>query len=174
MLEAMRRVFHHQLANNQDVVIMGEDVEDGKGDVFGITRGLSTQYPGRVLNSALSESTIAGLAAGLSLAASIRLHLFNLLISLPLAYNQIFSEISTMYWRTNGGWQCPVIIFAACGAYRPVLVHSTHKLMRQPLPIYRGLDVYMPANAADAAGMLNAAFKSRRPSLFLYPKKLFK
>lgn len=172
MLEAMRRVFHHQLANNQDVIIMGEDVEDGKGDVFGITRGLSTQYPGRVLNSALSESTIAGLAAGLSLAGKHPVAFIQFADFLPLAYNQIFSEISTMYWRTNGGWQCPVIIFAACGAYRPGLgpFHSqTNEATFAHIP---GLDVYMPANAADAAGMLNAAFKSRRPSLFLYPKKL--
>lgn len=172
MLEAMRRVFHHQLANNPDVIIMGEDVEDGKGDVFGITRGLSTQYPGRVLNSALSESTIAGLATGLSLTGKHPVAFIQFADFLPLAYNQIFSEMATMYWRTNGGWQCPVIVFAACGAYRPGLgpFHSqTNEATFAHIP---GLDVYMPANAADAAGMLNAAFKSRRPSLFLYPKKL--
>jgi 2-oxoisovalerate dehydrogenase E1 component len=35
-----------------------------------------------------------------------------------------------------------------------------------------GLDVFMPATAADAAGLLNAAFESGRPSIFFYPKNL--
>ncbi len=172
MLEAMRRVFNHQLATNPDVCILGEDIEDGKGDVFGVTRGLSTQFPGRVENSALSESTIAGLAVGMALAGKQPVAFIQFADFLPCAYNQIFSELATMYWRSNGGWQSPVILFAACGAYRPGLgpFHSqTNEATYAHIP---GLDVYMPSNAADATGMLNAAFKSKRPSLFLYPKKL--
>jgi 2-oxoisovalerate dehydrogenase E1 component len=33
-----------------------------------------------------------------------------------------------------------------------------------------GVDVFMPSTAVDAAGMLNAAFASQRPTLFFYPK----
>ena len=172
MLEAMRQVFNEQLANNPKVCLLGEDIEDGKGDVFGITKGLSTKYPGRVINSALSESTIAGMATGMALAGKQPVAFIQFADFLPIAYNQIMAEMATMYWRTNGGWQCPVIVFAACGAYRPGLgpFHSqTNEATFAHIP---GLDVYMPSNAADAAGMLNAAFKSGRPSLFLYPKKL--
>lgn len=172
MLEAMRQVFNHQLKTDDRICILGEDVEDGKGDVFGITRGLSTSYPGRVKNAALSESTIAGMACGMSMAGKKPVAFIQFADFMPLAYNQIFSEIATMYWRTNGGWQCPVILFAACGGYRPGLgpFHSqTNEATYAHIP---GLDVYMPSNASDAAGMLNAAFKSERPSVFLYPKKL--
>ncbi|MEN9946474.1 MAG: hypothetical protein RLZZ293_860 [Pseudomonadota bacterium] len=172
MLEAMRAVFDYNLANNCDLIIIGEDVEDGKGDVFGITRGLSTKYPDRVKNSALSESTIAGLSAGLALAGKTPVAFIQFADFLPLAYNQIFTEISTMYWRTNGGWQTPVIIFAACGAYRPGLGPFNSQTNEATFAHIPGLDVYMPSNAADAAGMLNAALQSKRPSLFLYPKKL--
>lgn len=172
MLEAMRQVFNHQLKTDDRVCLLGEDIEDGKGDVFGITKGLSTLYPGRVTNTALSESTIAGIACGMSMSGKKPVAFIQFADFMPLAYNQIFTEIATMYWRTNGGWQCPVIIFAACGAYRPGLgpFHSqTNEATYAHIP---GLDVYMPSNAADAAGMLNAAFKSERPSVFLYPKKL--
>lgn len=172
MLQAMRNVFDYQLKQDDNVCLLGEDIEDGKGDVFGITKGLSTKYPGRVVNSALSESTIVGLSAGMALAGKKPVAFIQFADFLPCAYNQIFTEIATMYWRTNGGWQCPVIIFAACGGYRPGLgpFHSqTNEATFAHIP---GLDVYMPSNASDASGMLNAAFKSGRPSLFLYPKKL--
>lgn len=172
MLEAMRKVFNQQLAANPEVVILGEDIEDGKGDVFGVTRGLSTRFPGRVINSALSESTIVGLSVGMSLAGKRPVAFIQFADFLPCAYNQIFSELATMYWRTNGGWQSPVIVFAACGAYRPGLGPFHSQTNEGTFAHIPGLDVYMPSNAADAVGMINAAFKSGRPSLFLYPKKL--
>lgn len=172
MLEAMRSVFDSQLKNDPNVIILGEDIEDGKGDVFGVTRGLSTTYPGRVLNSALSESTIVGLSVGMALTGKKPVAFIQFADFLPCTYNQIFSELATMYWRTNGGWQTPVMVFAACGAYRPGLGPFHSQTNEGTFAHIPGLDVYMPSNAADAAGMINAAFKSNRPSLFLYPKKL--
>jgi 2-oxoisovalerate dehydrogenase E1 component len=172
MLEAMRATFNYHLSNNDNIIMLGQDIEDNKGDVFGITRGLSTKYPNRIINSALSESTIAGMAAGMALAHKKPIAFIQFADFMPLAYNQIFTEISTMYWRTNGSWKCPVVIFAACGAYRPGLgpFHSqTNEATFAHIP---GLDIFMPSNAADASGLLNAAILSNRPSLFLYPKKL--
>ncbi len=172
MLEAMKKTFDHLLEHNKDVFLFGQDIEDDKGDVFGITRGLSTKHKGRVQNSPLSESTIVGMSCGMALAGKRPVAFVQFADFMPLAYNQIFSELATMYWRTDGSWQCPVIIFAACGGYRPGLgpFHSqTNEATYAHIP---GLDVYMPSNAADAAGMLNAAFKSERPCVFFYPKKL--
>ena len=172
MLEAMRNVFRHQLTTNENVYLLGEDIEDNKGDVFGITRGLSTDFPEQVENSALSESTIIGLATGMALAGKQPVAFMQFADFMPLAFNQIMTELGTMYWRTNGNWETPVIVFAACGGYRPGLgpFHSqTNEATYAHIP---GVDVYMPSTAGDAAGLLNAAFKSKRPSVFLYPKKL--
>jgi len=172
MLEAMRQVLYNQLENNKNVYLFGQDIEDDKGDVFGVTRGLSTKFPEQVKNSALSEATIVGMSIGMALTGKLPVAFIQFADFMPLAYNQIFSELATMYWRTNSTWQCPVIVFAACGGYRPGLgpFHSqTNEATYAHIP---GIDVYMPSNAADAAGMLNAAFKSGRPSVYLYPKRL--
>ena len=91
---------------------------------------------------------------------------------LPVAFNQIASELGSMHWRSDGQWQAPVILMVACGAYRPGLgpFHAaTHEAIMTHTP---GVDVYMPSTAADAAGLLNAAFASRRPAVFFYPKAL--
>jgi 2-oxoisovalerate dehydrogenase E1 component len=172
MLEAMRETFDYHLANDKNVFLFGEDIEDKKGDVFGVTKGLSTKYPQQVQNSPLSESTIVGMSIGMALAGAKPVAFIQFADFLAPAFNQIYTELATMYWRTNGSWQTPVIVFAACGGYRPGLgpFHSqTNEGTYAHIP---GLDVFMPSNAADAVAMLNAAFKSNRPSLFLYPKKL--
>ncbi len=67
MRQALCDVLRHRLQTDPRVVLFGEDIEDPKGDVFGVTRGLSTEFPDRVLNSPLSESTILGVSIGRSL-----------------------------------------------------------------------------------------------------------
>ena len=169
---AMREVFRQRLINDSRVCLLGEDIEDDKGDVFGVTKGLSTQFPGRVVNSPLAEATIMGTCLGMALTGKRPVAFIQFADFMPPAYNLLFTELATMYWRSNGDWDCPVIVFAACGGYRPGLGPFHAQTNEGTFAHIPGIDVYMPSNAADAAGMLNAAFESNRPSVFLYPKKL--
>lgn len=172
MGHAIREVLRQQLATNPQVFLYGEDIEDPKGDVFGVTKGLSTQFVGRVRNSPLSESTILGTAVGRALAGQRPVAFIQFADFLPLTFNQLTSELATMYWRTAGQWQAPVIVMAACGAYRPGLGPYHAQTFEGFAAHCPGLDICMPSHATDAAGMLNAAFQSGRPTLFLYPKAM--
>jgi 2-oxoisovalerate dehydrogenase E1 component len=141
-----------------------------KGDVFGLTKSLSTQFPGRVVNSPLAEASILGLSIGYALAGKRPVAFLQFADFLPIAYNQIVSELGSMYWRTDGGWTVPVIVMITCGGYRPGL-GPFHASSYEALAIHTpGVDVVMPSSAGDAAGLLNAAFESERPTLFFYPK----
>ncbi|MDK4702940.1 thiamine pyrophosphate-dependent enzyme [Rhizobium sp. CNPSo 4062] len=170
MREALNVVLDKQLAGNPEVVLFGQDIEDPKGDVFGVTRGLSTKYPDRVRNAALSESTIVGTAVGRALAGQRPVAFLQFADFLPLAYNQIVSEMGSMFWRSNGAWEAPVILMVSCGGYKPGLGPFHAQSFEGMLAHTPGIDVVMPSSAGDAAGLLNAAFESRRPTVFLYPK----
>jgi 2-oxoisovalerate dehydrogenase E1 component len=172
MGQALRDVLDHQLATDSRVFIYGEDIEDPKGDVFGVTRGLSTKYNGRVCNSPLTESTIIGTSIGRALAGQRPVAFLQFADFLPLAYNQLVSELATMHWRSGGDWKVPLVVMAACGGYRPGLGPYHAQTYESVMTHTPGVDVFMPSNATDAAGMLNAAFKSERPSLILYPKSM--
>jgi 2-oxoisovalerate dehydrogenase E1 component len=170
MLEAMRAVLEYRMQRDERVTLFGEDLEDPKGDVFGVTRGLTQKFPGRVKNSPLAESTIMGVSIGRALAGERPVAFLQFADFLPLAYNQIFAELGSVYWRTNGGWNAPVIVMISCGAYRPGL-GPFHASSLEALAAHTpGVDVFMPSTASDAAGLLNAAFESERPTLFFYPK----
>jgi 2-oxoisovalerate dehydrogenase E1 component len=170
MAEAIRETLRIRMSVDRSVTLYGEDIEDPKGDVFGLTRGLSGEFGERVLNSPLSESTIIGTSIGRALAGGHPVAFIQFADFLPLAFNQIATELGSMHWRTNGQWQCPVVVMVACGAYRPGLgpfhAHTFESLIAH-IP---GIDLVMPSNATDAAGALNAAFESRRPTFFFYPK----
>lgn len=170
MIEAMREALRNRLATDDRVVLLGEDIEDPKGDVFGVTRGLSTAYPGRVQNTALSEPTIIGGAIGRAMAGARPVGFIQFADFLPNGISQIISELGSIYWRTGGEFECPVILMITCGAYRPGLgpFHAnTYESLLAHIP---GIDLVMPSTAGDAAGLLNAAFESGRPTIFMYPK----
>lgn len=170
--EALREVLRHRLASDPRVFLYGEDIEDPKGDVFGVTRGLSTEFPGRVVNSPLAEATIIGEAIGRAMAGQRPVAFLQFADFLPPAYNQIVSELATLHWRTDGDWSTPVIVMVACGGYRPGLGPFHAQTGEAIMAHTPGLDVVMPSTAADAAGLLNAAFETGRPTLFFYPKAL--
>lgn len=168
--EALNQTLRERLSCDPRVFLYGEDIEDPKGDVFGVARGLSSEFPGRVVNSALSESTIIGTCIGRAMAGQRPVAFIQFADFLPLAFNQIASELGSMYWRTNGGWQCPVIVMVSCGGYKPGLGPFHAQTLESIFLHVPGLDVVMPSSAGDAAGLLNAAFASERPTIFFYPK----
>src|SRR6185437_9690565 len=61
-IEAINRGLREEMELNPKIVMWGEDIADPKGGVFGVTRGLSALYPGRVGNSPLAEASIVGVA----------------------------------------------------------------------------------------------------------------
>ncbi len=171
MLEAIRKTLDYQLNKNDAVVLLGEDIEDPKGDVFGVTKGLSTKYgTDRVTNSLLSESLIVGMGIGQSMVGAKPVVFLQFADFMPLAMNQLFSELGTIFWRSNGDWECPVIVMVTMGGYKPGLGPFHANSLEGWVTHIPGVDVYLPSAAGDAAGLLNAAFESERPSVFFYPK----
>jgi 2-oxoisovalerate dehydrogenase E1 component len=63
-----------------------------------------------------------------------------------------------------------VILMVSCGGYKAGLGPFHAQTLESILAHIPGIDVVMPSSAGDAAGLLNAAFSSGRPTVFLYPK----
>ena len=172
LLEALRETLRARLEDDSRVTLYGQDIEDPKGDVFGVTRGLSTEFGSRVSNAPLSEATILGASIGRALAGGRPVAFLQFADFFPVAFNQIQSELAAMYWRSCGQWEAPVIVLAVTGGYRPGLGPYHAQTPEAYMLHTPGLDVFMPATAVDAAGLLNAVFESGRPSIFFYPKNL--
>ena len=169
---ALNQVLRNYLHHDRNVFLYGQDIEDPKGDVFGVTKGLSTDYPGRVVNSPLSESTIIGTCMGRSIAGQHPVAFIQFADFLPLAFNQILSELSTLAWRTADQYRCPMVVIVSSGGYRPGLGPFHAQTMDAYLCHTPGIQVVTPSNAADAAGLLVAAMELATPTIYLYPKAL--
>lgn len=172
MLEAIRLSLASRLQKDPRVMLYGQDIEDPKGDVFGVTRGLSTRFPSQVENAPLSESTILGVSIGRAMAGKRPVAMLQFADFLPLAFNQLSLELAPFLWRTKGEHAAPVIVMAPVGGYRAGLGPYHTQTFDSLLAHVPGIVVAVPSNARDAAGLLNSAFVSPHPVAFLYPKSL--
>ena len=174
MVAAVNQVLQMALEEDPKVILCGEDIEDPKGGVFGLTKGLSTQFPGRVVNSALAEATIVGTAVGLASVGWKPIFEIQFIDFICPALNQLMTQVASLRWRTCGDWSCPMVLMAPYGAYLPggSLWHSeSNEGMWAHI---HGLNVVIPSTIEDAAGLLWTAIHSNDPTLFLLPKHIFR
>jgi 2-oxoisovalerate dehydrogenase E1 component len=153
-------------------IIFGEDVEDPKGGVFRLTQKLSTEFPAQVFNSPLAESTIMGVACGLASYGKRPVFELQFIDFIGPAWNQLVTNLCNLRWRSFGTWTCPLVIYAPYGAYLPggSLWHS--QANEAPLAHYPGINIAIPSNPEDAAGLLWSAMHCEDPTFILIPKHL--
>jgi 2-oxoisovalerate dehydrogenase E1 component len=160
------------LTKDSGRIIFGEDVEDPKGGVFRLTQKLSSEFPGQVFNSPLAESTIVGVACGLASYGKRPVFELQFIDFVGPAWNQIVTNLCNLRWRSFGTWTCPMVLYAPYGAYLPggSLWHS--QANEAPLAHYPGLNIAIPSNPEDAAGLLWSAMHCEDPTFVLIPKHL--
>ncbi len=174
MVSAINTTFRKALENDPKVIFFGEDIEDPKGGVFGITKGLSESFPRQVFNSPLAEATIMGVAVGMAAYGLKPVFELQFIDFIAPGWNQITTNMSTLRWRSFGDWQCPLVIYAPYGAYLPggSLWHShSNEALLAHTP---GLKVAIPSTPEDAAGLFWTAMASSDPCFILVPKHIFR
>lgn len=171
MVDALRAVLAHHLETDLRVTLLGQDIEDPAGDIFGLTRGLSTRFPDRVANAPrapLAESVIVGKCFGRALAGGRPVALIQFAEFLPSMFYRIAPPLDGPWDTGNGG--CPVIVMACCGGCRPWPPPCHAQAVETALAHIPGIRVVSPSRAEDAAGLLRAAFAADQPVIFLYPR----
>jgi len=174
MVQSINQTFAAALERDPKIVFFGEDIEDPKGGVFGITKGLSERFPHQVFNSPLAEATIMGVAVGIAAYGWKPVFELQFIDFIAPGWNQITTNMSTLRWRSNGEWQCPLVIYAPYGAYLPggSLWHSQSN--ESTLAHVTGIQVAIPSTPSDAAGLLWSAIQGTDPSFVLIPKHIFR
>jgi 2-oxoisovalerate dehydrogenase E1 component len=173
LIDATNHGLKEELERNPKIVMWGEDIADPKGGVFGVTRGLSSAFPGRVFNSPLAEASIAGVAAGMAIAG------YKPIVEIQFAdytwpaFLQLRNEIATVRWRSQGAWKCPVVVRIACGGY--IKGGPWHSACVEGIFAHiPGWRVVFPSSAEDAKGLIKMAARSEDPVIFLEHKGLYR
>lgn len=170
MAQALRRALRDALAEDERVVVLGEDV--GRlGGVFRITEGLAATFgEQRCFDTPVSESGIVGLAIGMAMAG------YRPVVEMQFdafgypAFEQVASHVAKMNNRTRGALPLPLVIRVPYGGGIGGVEHHSDS-SEAYYAHTAGLKVAAPATPADAYSLLREAIEDPDPVVFLEPKR---
>lgn len=160
------------MADDERVVLMGEDI--GKlGGVYRVTQGLQDTYgPRRVMDTPLAESGILGTAVGLAYAGYRPVCEIQFDGFIYPAFDQIVSQVSRMHSRTAGHVLMPLVIRVPFGGG----IGSAEHHSDSPEAYFAhtaGLRVVSVSDPQDAYTIIQEAIASDDPVLLFEPKRRY-
>jgi len=175
IVDALNEALKEEMDRDPGVVVFGQDVARGKGGVFGVTRGLTDLFgEKRCFNTPLAESTIVGTTLGISLVEPLKpVAEIQFADYIWTGINQLFNELASFHYRSNGQWSCPAVIRMPYGGYIQGGPYHSQSI-ETFLAHCPGLKVVIPSNAADAKRLLKTAIRDPNPVIFLEHKGLYR
>jgi 2-oxoisovalerate dehydrogenase E1 component len=169
--EAIRRTLDTELSANPRLMVFGEDV-GVKGGVHLVTEGLQKKHGvARVFDTSLSEEGIIGRAAGLAISGLMPVAEIQFRKYADPAMEQL-NNAGTVRWRTANRFCSPMVVRMP-GGFGKDVGDPWHSVSNEVMYAHAvGWQVVMPSNAADAAGLLRAAMRSRNPTVFFEHRAL--
>jgi pyruvate/2-oxoglutarate/acetoin dehydrogenase E1 component len=168
-LEAIREAQARALRDDPRVFIYGQDV-GAFGGAFKATKNLAKEFPGRVLDSPISEDAAMGAAIGAAITGMRPIIEMQFADFSSIGLNQIVNHAATHYWRTQV--PCPVVVRLPCGGtLGSGPFHS--QTMESIYAHYPGLVVMTPATVEDAYSLLLEAVSIDDPVIFCEHKFLY-
>ncbi|HZT45572.1 MAG TPA: alpha-ketoacid dehydrogenase subunit beta [Gaiellaceae bacterium] len=173
MVEALNDCFNVELARDDSVLVLGEDVGRA-GGVFRATAGLRERFGAdRCVDTPLAEAGILGTAVGLCMAGwrpvcEMQYDAF----SYP-CLDQLITHVGRYRWRTGGRMEFPLVVRMPYGGgvRAPELHDDSPETYYVHTP---GVKVAIPSTPADAKGLLAAAIRDPDPVVVLEPKLIYR
>jgi len=166
-IDTVADVMGRRMATDERVVVLGEDVHRLKGGTNGATRGLSAEFPDRILGTPISENAFTGIAAGMAADGRV-LPVIEFMYPdfMWVAADQVFNQIGKARHMFGGDSDMPVVLrtkVAMGTGYG-----SQHSM--DPAGIFAtapGWRIVAPSTPFDYVGLMNSALLCRDPVLVL-------
>jgi pyruvate dehydrogenase E1 component beta subunit len=170
--EALNQAIREELARDERVFLMGEEVAAYDG-AYKVTKGLLNEFgPKRVIDSPITELGFAGLGVGaamVGLRPIIEFMTFNFSI---LATDQIINSAAKMLYMSGGQFNIPIVFRGPSGsAFQVSSQHS--QAIESWYAHFPGLKVVMPSTPADAKGLLKSAIRDDDPVIFMEQERMY-
>lgn len=170
--QAIREALIEEMERDENVLVLGEDI-GVYGGVFTATRTLLNKFgPERVIDTPISEASIAGVSVGLAMrgmrpVAEIMYEDF-----VTISMDQLVNNAAKMHYMFNGQVSVPMVLRTQGGSGRGSAAQHSQSLEAWFAHV-PGLVVIMPSTPRDAKGLLKSAIKDDNPVIFIEHKMLY-
>lgn len=172
--------FLKEFANDQSLIIIGEDIEDENefnpkpyGGAFKVTKNLSLNYGSRIKNTPISEAAIVGIGTGLAISGYHPIVEIMFGDFMTLAFDQIFQHAAKFNSMYNGLINVPLIIRTPMGGRRGYGPTHSQSIEKYFLGI-NNLYVFVLNNRLNPSIVFTKILKNiSHPSLVIENKVLY-
>lgn len=168
MAQAINRAIDEAMAEDEGVVLLGEDVSAKQGGgVFKVSAGLSEKYgEHRVRATPISEQAIVGACVGAALAGFRPIAEIMLMNFVAVAMDQIVNHAAKLRFMSGGQTNVPLVLRTTTGV--GVGFGGQHSDMLEAWFAHvPGLKIVTASNAADAQGLMRSAIACEDPVIFI-------
>ncbi|MGW1915308.1 alpha-ketoacid dehydrogenase subunit alpha/beta [Streptomyces sp. NPDC002076] len=166
-IDVVSKVMQRRMAQDDSIVVMGEDVHKLKGGTNGATKNLAENFPGRILGTPISENAFVGLSGGIALDGRYQ-PVAELMYAdfMWVAADQLFNQVAKARHMFGGDSDMPFVlrskIAAGTGYGSQHTMDPAGVLATAP-----GLRIAAPSTPFDYVGMMNAALRCKDPVVVL-------
>jgi len=170
--EALRAAIDEEMARDDSVILMGEEVGAYNG-AYKVSQGLLDTYgPERVIDTPISEEGFTGIGIGAAMAGLrpiVEWMTFNFALQ---AIDQVVNNAAKMRYMSGGQFRVPIVFRGPNGPAE--YLGSQHSQALQSLFAHvPGLKVVAPGTPADAKGLLKSSIRDDNPVLFLEAEMMY-
>lgn len=169
--EALAEALAEEMKRDETIFIIGEDLTAHDG-IFGQFKGLHQRFPGRIIDTPISETAIVGAGLGAALTGMrpfVDLHFADFFTT---AMDEIANQTAKIRYMFGGQVRIPMVIWAPDGGGLSAAAQHSQSLeswfVHTP-----GLKVVVPSEPADVKGLIKTAVREDDPVIFFQHKKLF-
>ena len=161
-----------EMALDDKIFVMGEDLAR-QGGIFGQFKGLPEKFPGRVIDTPISETFIIGGGVGAALAGARPVVDMHFADFIGVCMDEIFNQMAKVRYMFGGQAKVPLVLRAPDGmTIQGAAQHS--QAVEAWFCHIPGIQVVAPSNPEDAKAVLKAAIRSDNPVIYFENKILYK
>ena len=154
--QAVREAMCEEMRRDENVLLLGEDVGVYRG-AFGVTQEMYKEFPGRVIDTPISENGFVGCAIGMAVEGMRPIVEIMFSDFISVCFDMLLNQAPKMRFMFGGKVQVPMVLRTEA-----MLCH---------IP---GLKVVVPSTPYDAKGLLKTAIRDNNPVIFLEQKLLYR
>lgn len=172
MSAALNEALHEEMARDEGVFVVGEDIAN-LGGLFQVTAGLLDRYgPARVIDAPISEAGQAGAAVGAALVGCRPVIELQIADFVTLTMDQIVNHAAKWRYMSGGQVSVPMVLRGAIS--NGIGMAAQHSQTLEAWFVHApGLVVVMPSTPYDAKGLLKSAIREDNPVVFLEKRLLY-
>jgi len=167
--KAMVQGLELEMARDDSVIYLGEDV-GSYGGIFSSTTGLLDRFgPERVIDTPISETAFIGLGIGAAVEGLRPVVELMFADFMGVCLDQIYNHMAKIHYESGGNVKVPMVLTTAVGGgYSDGAQHS--QCLWGTFGHLPGMKVVVPSNPYDAKGLIISAVRDDNPVVYMFHK----